>query len=101
MEIRQRTKNRFGLEDSLRAIADDGMTIMTDATIQQVLARGDKPVGEPVLGELYARHALRSEDVDLGALWKRLGISMSPRTITFDDDAPLAQVRRAITRAEQ
>lgn len=101
VEIRERTLNKFGLEDALRAIAEDGMTIMTSATIQQVLARGDKAVGVPVLSEVYARHALSSEDVDLDALWKQLGISMSRRQITFDDDAPLAQIRRAITRVEE
>lgn len=101
VEIRERTQNRLGLEDALRAIADDGMTILTDASIQRVLARGDEAVGVPVLSELYARHALRSADVDLDALWKRLGISLSRRRITFDDDAPLARIRREITRAEK
>jgi len=101
VEIRERTRNEFGLEDALRAIANDGLTILTDATIAQVLARGDQAVGVPVLSELYARHALRSEDVDLDALWKQLGISMSRRRITFDDEAPLAEIRRRITRAEK
>ncbi len=99
VEIRERTQNDFGLEDALRAIADDGMTILTDATIEQVLARGDKAVGVPVLSELYARHALQGVDVDLDALWKRLGISMSRRRVSFDNDAPLAKIRREITRA--
>lgn len=101
IEIRERTKNRSGLQDALRAIVADGRTILTSSPIDRVLAKGDKAVGVPVLSELYAKHATHAESVDLDALWKRLGISMYRGRIRFDDTAPLAEVRRAITKAEK
>jgi hypothetical protein len=100
VEIRERTQNEFGLEDALRAIVSEGLTMLVDAPIERVLHVGDAAVGVAVLSELYARHALRAEEVDLDALWRRLGVSVSRRRVTFDHAAPLAGVRRAITRAE-
>jgi hypothetical protein len=34
--------------------------------------------------------------VDLPALWKELGVARNGETATFDDQAPLAAIRRAI-----
>lgn len=101
IEIRERTKNRSGLQDALRAIVADGRTILTGSTIDRVLAKGDEAVGVPVLSELYARHATHAESVDLAALWERLGVAMFRGRVRFDDMAPLAEVRRAITKAEK
>lgn len=101
IEIRERTQNRAGLQDALRAIVAKGLNIETVSPIERVLAVGDEAVGVPVLSELYARHATHAEQVDLAALWKRLGISLSRGRIRFDDSAPLADVRRAITKAEK
>jgi hypothetical protein len=36
--------------------------------------------------------------VDLDALYKSLGVQVSRGQVSFDDKAPLADVRRAITR---
>jgi hypothetical protein len=36
-------------------------------------------------------------NVDLTELWQRLGVSMQGETVSFDDSAPLAAIRRAIT----
>jgi len=36
-------------------------------------------------------------DVDLAHLWTQLGVKTDGGTITFDDGAPLAAIRRAIT----
>ena len=99
--IRERTENRLGLQDALRQGVADGSTILTESPIDRVLARADAAVGVPVLSELYARHATRAETVDLDALWRKLGVSMRRGRVEFDDSAPLAQVRRAITKAER
>jgi hypothetical protein len=37
--------------------------------------------------------------VDLATLWRQLGVSVHDDDIVFDDDAPLAAVRKAITAA--
>jgi len=37
-------------------------------------------------------------DVDLAALWRRLGVRLEGERVTLDDAAPLAAIRAAITR---
>jgi hypothetical protein len=38
---------------------------------------------------------------DLGRLWGKLGVKIEGKTITFDDSAPWASVRRAIAADKQ
>ncbi len=95
--IRQRTGNRYGLERSLRAILDAGGSITHDWTVDQVLDVADQAVGVAVLRELYEEMAFRPMTVDLGTLWQQLGIRRQGNTVTFDDSAPLASIRKAIT----
>jgi hypothetical protein len=97
IEIRERTDNRKGLEHALRCIVAAGGTIDADWDVERVVASGDRATGVPVLHELYERMRDRPAPVDLDALWKRLGVVMHDGKITFDDAAPLAAVRRAIT----
>jgi len=95
--IRQRTDNRYGLEHSLRAILAAGGSIDRDWTVDQVLDVGDEAVGVPVLRELYEEMASQPVTVDLGTIWQQLGIRRQGNTVTFDDGAPLASIRNAIT----
>jgi hypothetical protein len=69
----------------------------TDSPIEPVLRTGDAAVGVPVLSELYARMKDAPYPVDLDALWRRLGVRLEGHDVRFDDDAPLAAVRRALT----
>src|SRR5262249_2325443 len=94
--IRERTGNRKGLEHALRAIAAAGGTIETPWTIDKVIAVGDAATGVPVLREPYDRRKDRPAPVDLDELWRRLGVRRGGGRISFDPDAPLAAVRRAI-----
>jgi hypothetical protein len=41
--------------------------------------------------------ALAPGSVDLAALWKRLGVRVDGGRVVFDDGAPLAALRLAIT----
>jgi predicted metalloprotease with PDZ domain len=98
VRIRERTSNRLGLRDALRSLVADGWTITRWAHIEDVLARMDAAVGVPVLSELYAQHAQGAVRADLAELWRRLGITYDRGRVTFDDSAPAAALRRAITR---
>lgn len=98
VRIRERTGNRLGLRDTLRALVEDGWTMRRWARIEDVLARMDATVGAPVLTELYAQHARDAVRVDLGEMWKRLGVVYHRGRVTFDDSAPRADIRRAMTR---
>lgn len=96
--IRERTDNKYGLRDALKALVDDEWTIEKDGDLPAVLARMDQAVGVNVLSELYAQHASAGVRVDLKDLWSRLGIAYAHRKVTFDDAAPESAVRRAITQ---
>ncbi len=98
VEIRERTQNTLGLQDALRAVVASGQSILVFSPIERVLARCDEAIGAPVMSELHARQALNAERVDLDRMWQRLGISMRRGRVRFDDKAPLAEIRKAITR---
>jgi hypothetical protein len=54
-------------------------------------------VGLTVLADLYRELGLASGPApELGELWRRLGVRRAGGRISYDDDAPLAGVRRAI-----
>jgi hypothetical protein len=97
IEIRKRTGNRLGLQDALRGLLRDGANIETIWPMQRVLEQADAAVGVTVLTELYEQMHATPVDVDLDALWRELGVSMIGDDVVFDDAAPLASVRRAIT----
>ena len=101
VRIRQQTHNQKGLQDALRGILNAGGTINQDWDIERAFAVGDKATGTTVLTDLYHQMANQPDPVDLAALWKQLGISREPNgAIKFDSNAPLAQVRTAITQKE-
>ena len=97
VQIRERTGGKKGLEHALRAIVAAGGTIGTVWPIERVIGTGDGATGVPVLRELYDRMKASPAPVDLDALWKRLGIARREGRVVFDDAAPLAAIRRAIT----
>jgi hypothetical protein len=98
VEIRKRTHNAAGLETALRGIIEAGGTIETDWGIDRVLETGDKAIGTPVLVPLYEKMRNDPRPVDLRALWMQLGVHAGEPQATFDDFAPLAEVRQAIMR---
>jgi hypothetical protein len=98
VEIRKQTHNARGLQDALRGIVEAGGTIDTDWPVAKVLSVGDKATGTRVLEDLYAKWSAAPVDVDLSKMWKELGIREEGGKILFDDTAPLAGVRKAITR---
>jgi len=97
--LREQTHNRFGLEDALRAIADAGGTIDQTWPIERAFKAGDRATGTHVLERLYASMKDKPVPVDLAAIWKKLGIVRTGEDeVRFDDDAPEAAIREAITR---
>ncbi|HLH09014.1 MAG TPA: hypothetical protein VKW78_17380 [Terriglobales bacterium] len=96
--IRRQTDNRKGLQDALRAIVDTGGTIDHDWSLTRALEIGDRATGTTVLSDLYKKWSDAPKEVDLPALWKDLGVQSSANGVTFDDNAPLARIREAITQ---
>jgi hypothetical protein len=97
LRIRERTGNRFGLQDGLRAIVAQGGSVEVAWDVRRTLAIADKATGANVLVELYDEMRNAPVAPDLPALWKRLGVKFTPDGAEFDDNAPLAGIRRAIT----
>lgn len=98
VETRKRTQNRFGLEHALRGVVDAGGTNASRWTLAEVLATGDRTTGVAVLRELHAAMGSSPHPVDLAALFASLGVEVSRGHARFDDKAPLADIRKAITR---
>jgi hypothetical protein len=99
IEIRKRTENKKGLEDAFRAILKAGGRIESNWPLLRALETGDRGTGVPVLRELYDKMKATPAPVDLGALWKELGVERRNGRIEFSDAAPLAAIRKAITQS--
>jgi len=101
VEIHKRTQNRLGLEHALRAVIDAGGTNAVRWPLDEVMKTGDRAVGVPVLSELHAAMGAAPHPVDLKSLFASLGVAMANGRVRFDDRAPLAGVRRAITHGTE
>ena len=98
VEVRKQTKNKKGLEDALRGVLDAGGDIRVDWDLEKALKIADQAVGLDVLEKLYSEWKDKPVQVDLLAMWKELGVEAGPdgATVTLNNDAPLAAIRRAI-----
>jgi hypothetical protein len=97
LRIREQTGNRAGLQAALRAILKDTGGFGSERDIDEVLRIGDAATGTRVLENLYGEIKTTALSPDLDLLWSRLGIPKDPKSEAFDDRAPLAAVRIAIT----
>jgi hypothetical protein len=95
--IREQTANRVGLQSALRAILQETGGYGAEREIGEVLRIGDAATGTPVLHRLYEQIRLTPQTPDLDQLWTLLGVPADPKTQAFDDRAPLAAIRIAIT----
>jgi hypothetical protein len=98
VEIRKRTENRYGLEHALRGIVKAGGTIESEWKLSRAIEIGDRATGVPVLQELYDKMKAEPVVVPLDDLWRKLGIAHDDGRIVFNDSAPLAHIRKAITK---
>ncbi len=97
--IRERTAGARSLDDALRGVVATGADVEARWPIERFLDVGDEATRTHVLRDLYRDMALAPGAVDLSALWGRLGVRVQGDRVLFDDGAPLAGVRRAITGA--
>jgi len=97
LRIRQRTNGQHSLEDAMAAASHEA-NVTTHWPIDRVLSAGDHATGTNVLAELYGEMAKKAFAFDLAALWARLGIKKGGASVTFDDHAPDAALRQAVTR---
>jgi hypothetical protein len=98
VRLREQTGNRAGLQTALRAILKETGGYRAERDIDEVLRTGDAATGTRVLQDLYQANRATPVTPDLALLWKRLGVPDDPKSQSFDDHAPLAAIRIAITR---
>lgn len=92
------THGRFGLRDALRAINRQSGGNTAEWTVARMAAVGDAATGTRVLSTLYEEMGPKPVRVDLDTLLSSLGVAERAGAIVFDDTAPLAWIRRRITR---
>jgi hypothetical protein len=95
--IREQTANRTGLQTALRAILKETGGYGSERDIGDVLRIGDAATGTHVMYGLYQQIRSTPQTPDLDLLWTLLGVPNDPKTEPFDDHAPLAGIRIAIT----
>jgi len=95
--IREQTANRVGLQTALRAILKETGGYGNEANIGDVLRIGDAATGTHVMYGLYEQIRATPQTPNLDLLWTLLGVPTDPLTQPFDDRAPLAAIRIAIT----
>jgi hypothetical protein len=98
IEIRKATNNRMGLQDAMRGVIAAGGNHEADWPIERILATADRAVGVDVMTKLHDAWGAKPVTPDLGALWRDLGLRLRDGGIDFDDMAPLAAIRAAITK---
>jgi hypothetical protein len=99
IEIRKATSNKFGLQDAMRGVIAAGGNHEVDWSIDRILAAADKAVGVNVMTRLHDQMGPKAVSPDLDSLWRDLGLRMQGESLVFDDTAPLAAIRKAITAA--
>jgi len=99
--ILEATHGVLGAQDALRAINRRSGGDTADWTVDQVMSTGDAATQTHVLSGLYA--AMRGSPVpmDVADLFRQLGVTERNGVIVYDDDAPLAGIRRRITEPRE
>jgi hypothetical protein len=98
--IREKTKGKKSLDDALRAIVREGGNVTVSWPLARALEVGDGATGTTVLRDLYAKMKDRPPRDDLPAVFESLGVKGEGGengSVTFDDSAPFAWVRKGIT----
>ena len=83
----------------MRGVIAAGGNHEQDWSIERVLTTADKAVGVDALSRLHREMGSKPVTPDLAALWRDLGLRPRGEALEFDDSAPLAAIRKAITAA--
>ena len=96
LEIREATGDRSSLREALVGVLDAGGNVTKAWRLEDVLAAMDAATGTDVVTHLHARMGAEPLDPDLHALFASLGVAVDAGRVTYDDDAPLAGIRRTL-----
>lgn len=96
IEIRKRSDNRLSLRDALRGVLDAGLSMHADTSAMKVFEAGDRAIGVDVLVPLYQKMKTDPYPIGLDALWASLGVTLQDQKIVYDDQAPMAHIRKRL-----
>jgi hypothetical protein len=96
LRIVEESDGRYGLRDALRAI-NAKLDFRREHDFRETLAMGDAATGRQVLMSLYEEWGFAPVTPDLQTLWAELGVLVRDGAVAFDDAAPKAKLRMAIT----
>ena len=99
VELRKAGNPDAGLHDALLHIASIGGNARSMWTTQRVTKEINRAMSNRVASDVYARMALAPGDIDTEALFRKLGVDTSGSPVSLRDDAPLANIRKAIITA--
>jgi hypothetical protein len=94
IELRKKGQS---LPAALRGIVAAGGTQEVRWDLERTFAAGDAATHTNVLTALHARLGTAPGDIDLKKLFKELGVSLIDGAVAYDDGAPLAAIRKAMT----
>ncbi|MFC3676341.1 hypothetical protein [Ferrovibrio xuzhouensis] len=97
IDIRERSHSRASLETCFRAVLNDGGNTTVRWPRAEFLRVCDAATGTGTMARLAARYVTQAAPLDLNALWRDLGVKLTADGVQFDDAAPKAALRRAIT----
>jgi hypothetical protein len=81
----------------MRATLAAGGNITEEWSVERVVKVGDQATGTTVLADLYMQMKATAVHTNLDELWRGLGVQVKNGAVTFQDRAPLADIRKAIT----
>lgn len=97
VRLREATAGERSIRDVVTHIAKQGGNGRAKWSTAKVVEEADRATGTTIVSDAYAELAQAPGDVDLDALWARLGVRREGDIVRLDDAAPNAALRRAIT----
>jgi len=98
-ELRRSSGNRLGIDEALRRFDACCLPDHRGWKPEDFVAKLDALIGSDVFRRRFAEYRARTDFPDLAPLYQDLGIRREGGALTFEDDAPAADVRRAIMSA--
>ncbi|MCY4191903.1 MAG: hypothetical protein OXD42_11410 [Rhodospirillaceae bacterium] len=98
IDIRRRTNGGKTLGDCLRTVLWAGGDSSQVWTPERMMTVCDKAVGTDTMARLASQYVSRGSPLDLGRLWRDLGLIRDENGFRTDNKAPLAVIREAIMR---
>lgn len=97
VEIRKQTANHHNLAEVFQHLVARGGIISQDWDLKDLLGECDRAVGKRIFNNIYNQMTVTPIKVNVTSLWQQLGVELRGNEVVFNDNAPLAQIRRSIT----